>query len=197
MGRQGAPGKKRPSQPTTIILSCWHTVYLHPPPKVAEELYCSRCQVYRHVTMVRDNFRVKCENCPWRHNYGADEAAAKLAMGKHLIKRPGHNVILMLGTERQNRVGKEDNPLISMAALRQQRQKETMIRIRQLAAETPRSDDPQPPRTPPEPTPPPKEPDRYENGQKRRHRHNLMKIDFRRSLLGSSENPGGESAPPY
>ena len=83
-------------QPVPVLLECFHTLLLAPPPAVGDELYCRYCQAYTHVAKGGDSWSVRCTGCTFGRSYGTDEGQARRSATKHANGRH-HKVLVKEG----------------------------------------------------------------------------------------------------
>lgn len=81
---------------TPVLLECFHTLLLSPPPKVGDELYCRYCQANTRVAKGADSWSVRCTGCTFGRSYGTDEGRARRVAARH-HNEYGHPVLVKEG----------------------------------------------------------------------------------------------------
>lgn len=77
----------------TVVLECRHKVeFNYAPPAIGEKIWCARCTIYRVITSIVDQLRVRCLRCNFSHAYGRDWDRAYKAASKHVSNYPSHSV---------------------------------------------------------------------------------------------------------
>jgi len=81
-----------------VVLSCLHTaVFIAPPPRIGERVYCMRCGAYRDAVEAPHDYTVKCESCRYERGCGNARITAETAAVHHTHRKPGHRVRLVDG----------------------------------------------------------------------------------------------------
>jgi hypothetical protein len=131
--------RKRPRATTQLVLECGHTVDgQYPWPA---EMYCRACRALRPVARVGDNWRVTCSNkgaprsggsggChSFARSYGADRTRAVHVASLHVVKYPGHTVVIWNGETMVDTVRNEGQMLpVTMERLQLSREIQRTLR---------------------------------------------------------------------
>lgn len=91
-----------------VLLDCRHKITFYPPaPQVGNEVYCYRCQGYRHVVVSDLMYRARCETqgCRFSRSYGVAKLTAEHKASRHVREHPGHSAVVLLGEDVVTRVG--------------------------------------------------------------------------------------------
>lgn len=91
----------------TAVLMCGHVRIFEPLPKSepGAAAWCQPCGERRRLLLVREDWAVRCEQCPYARFYAEDERAAARALGRHKAIRPNHSVCLFHNGKLDQRLG--------------------------------------------------------------------------------------------
>jgi hypothetical protein len=81
---------------SSVLLECFHTLDLSPPPKIGDELWCRYCRAATKVAKGADAWSIRCTGCRHGRSYGTDEGQARRSAVKHANKT-GHPVLVKEG----------------------------------------------------------------------------------------------------
>lgn len=82
-----------------LFAECDHTgIFPQPWPAKGELVYCRRCETWRHVGSLTDDYRCVCSHgsrCVPQKSQGADLNRARAIASEHVLRRPGHQVEIL------------------------------------------------------------------------------------------------------
>jgi len=93
-----------------ILEDCRHTALFNPPPIIGDAVWCRRCQSYRSVGRLVDEWTIRCFRCNLSRAYGEDEQGARAAVGRHRLRYTGHVVALSKGPRLVETFGVDERP---------------------------------------------------------------------------------------
>lgn len=73
---------------------CKHHMMYFPIPNIYDLLWCEMCHDYRTCHRVEKAYRIGCESCAMRREYGTDRQRIEQLGRKHMKDFPRHKVFL-------------------------------------------------------------------------------------------------------
>lgn len=83
-----------------VHLDCHHEVEYDNPPRIGEDIYCTRCNNSSLVVHMPEEYRVRCDDCQFSRLFGAAYMSALRSADKHHSRYPSHATGIYLGRRR-------------------------------------------------------------------------------------------------